>query len=307
MPVVVLCAGLGTRLLPLSSWTAKPLVPVGDRPALATIFERVRAFGGPLVINAHHHADRLRAFVEREALNVAISWEKELLDTGGGVRRALAVLGGAEGADAGGRSKAEGVDCLVWNGDTLLDIDLAALRTSHSADPGLSGATLVVGPPTTGQGNVGLDAAGRVVRIRRETVLPGEVRGADFLCVQILGGGLLGRLPERGGLVESFYLPLLAEGVVLRAWETRAPFCDIGSLPSYLAANLAWLAGRGMVSFMGEGARVEPGVTLARSIVGQGSRVSGEGMLSRCVVWPGSHAVAPLEGAVVTPFGVVRV
>jgi NDP-sugar pyrophosphorylase family protein len=331
MPVMVLSAGLGTRLRPLSTWIAKPLAPVGDRPALAHVLDRVRAFGGPVLVNAHHHADQLRAFLEREAPNVLISEEKELLDTAGGVRRALEVLahappsllarrgaGGVEfpasgkaGASAGaGASASAGPSAseplLVWNGDTLLTLDLPALRTAHSLTPGPTGATLVVRPSATPDGNVGLDATGRVVRIRREAVLPGEVRAADFLGIQVLGSELYARLPERGGLIEGFYLPLMAEGVLVRAWETDAPFHDIGTLATYLEANLAWLEERGVGSFVAEGASVAPGVTLVESIVGRGASVEGQGALSRCVVWPDAHAVAPLEGAIVTPFGVVH-
>jgi mannose-1-phosphate guanylyltransferase len=315
MPAMILCAGLGTRLLPLTSWVAKPLVPVGDRPVLAHILERVRGFGGPVVINAHHHAEQFRAFLEREAPKVLLSYEKELLDTGGGVRQGLAVLSAGAGAGAGARASASAsagaradagasADTLVWNGDSLIDIDLPALCAAHSLTPGSAGATLVVGP-SGGGGNIGLDVTGRVVRIRRETVLPGEVRGVDFLCIQIIGRDLSHRLPERGGLVEAFYLPLLTEGVVLRAWETSAPFHDIGTLPMYLAANLAWLAARGLPSFVADGAHVAARVTLDRSIVGQGASIEGEGSVSRCVVWPGARTVAPLEGAIVTPFGVV--
>jgi len=314
MPAMVLCAGLGTRLRPLSTWLAKPLAPVGDRPALAHILDRVRTFGGPTIINAHHHVDQLRAFLEGEARNVLISEEKELLDTGGGVRRGLESIRASAGASASagagasaGASAGAPEPLLVWNGDILTTLDLPSLRAAHSLTPGPAGATLVVRPSPTPSGNIGLDASNRVVRMRRETVLPGEVRAADFLGIQVIGGGLYPRLPERGGLVEAFYLPLLADGVLVRAWETDAPFHDIGTLATYLAANLAWLAERGVASFVGEGADVAAGVTLAGCVLGKGAVAEGEGALSRCVVWPGARAVAPLDGAVVTPFGVVRV
>src|SRR5271155_4947301 len=120
MPAMILCAGLGRRLLPLSSWTAKPLVPVGDRPALARILEQVRIFDGPTVLNAHHHADQVRAFLEREDPNVRVSYEKDLLDTAGGVHQGLALLGDAPDA------------LLVWNGDALVDLDVQALRVAHA-------------------------------------------------------------------------------------------------------------------------------------------------------------------------------
>src|SRR5580692_8566332 len=160
--VMVLAAGLGTRLAPLSAWVAKPLVPVGDRPALAHVLERARDFGGPIVVNAHHHASQVAAFLERERDNILISHEKELLGTAGGVHRALDKLGSQ--------------DVLVWNADILAPLDVAALRERHERGEGAGSdgggsavrATLVVSAAPDG-GNVGVDARGRVVRLRQET------------------------------------------------------------------------------------------------------------------------------------------
>jgi hypothetical protein len=79
---------------------------------------------------------------------------------------------------------------------------------------------------------------------------------------------------------------------------------DTGSLEAYLEANLEWLAG--CDAHVGEGATLEPGVGLKRSIVGRGAHVAGTGALEACVVWPGARARAPLERAIVTPRGVSR-
>src|SRR5271155_1710278 len=117
---MILAAGLGTRFRPLSDVTAKALAPVGDRPMLAHILESVRPFGGTTVLNAHHHADQVRAFLEREDPNVRVSYEKDLLDTAGGVHQGLALLGDAPDA------------LLVWNGDALVDLDVQALRVAHA-------------------------------------------------------------------------------------------------------------------------------------------------------------------------------
>jgi len=292
MAVMVLSAGLGTRLSPLSTWLAKPLVPVGDRPALAQVLERSRSFGGPIVVNAHHHAPKVAAFLERTAPNVLLSQEKELLGTAGGVQRALGKLGDE--------------NVLVWNADILAKLDVVALREAHEGeDGGETRATLVVSAARAG-GNVGVDASGRVVRLRGETVGPGEVRGVDFLGVQVIGRSLCRWLPERGGLIESFYLPRLAAGTRVDAWETRASWRDIGTVPSYLEANVAWLEERGVSSWIAEGTDVLPSVRLASSVVGEGASVAGEGRLDGCVVWPGARAVAPLQKAVATPWGIVQ-
>src|ERR1019366_6180162 len=95
VPAMVLAAGLGTRLRPLTDHRAKALVPVGDRPALAHVVNRLRAAGiSRVVVNAHHHLDQLRAFASGEAgLHPALSEETDLLGTAGCIAHAKAVPG----------------------------------------------------------------------------------------------------------------------------------------------------------------------------------------------------------------------
>ena len=283
-PAMVLAAGLGTRLRPLTDHRAKALVPVGDRPALAHVLDRLRMGGiSRVVVNAHHHLDPLRAFAAGESgLDLALSEETDLLGTAGGIAHAGALLG-------------EG-DVLLWNADILADVDVPALLAAHPSDAAAQ-ATLVVQPLPRGQGSVGLDGAGRVVRLRQESFAP-ETRGGQFLGIHVLGRALRARLPGRGGLIEDVYLPALGRGEVLQAHLFEGPWHDIGTLPSYLEANTAWLVARGLPHWIGPGARVADGVVLDRSVVGERASVTGRGALTRCVVWPGANAIAPLEGQV---------
>jgi mannose-1-phosphate guanylyltransferase len=285
LPVMVLAAGLGTRLRPLTEQCAKPLVPVGDRPALAHVLDRLRAAGATrIVVNAHHHAAQVRAFVDALGAGAGVSLSKEtaLLGTAGGIAHAAPLLG-------------EG-DVLVWNGDILADVDVAALVAAHQAP---AEATLLVQPLPAGRGPVGLDAQGRVVRLRQDRFAP-EATGGDFLGIHVLGRRLRERLPESGGLVEDVLVPALARGEEVRAVLVDAPWEDIGTVPAYLAANVAWLRARGLERWVGPGASVDPGVVLDASVVGAGAVVTGTGFVVRSVVWPGARAVAPLADAVVT-------
>jgi mannose-1-phosphate guanylyltransferase len=283
---MILCAGHGTRLEPLSSWCAKPLVPVGAGPVLAHVLERV-AGASRIVVNAHHRAEDLHAFVAARSEPLAVSEEPELLGTAGGIARAATLLG-------------EG-DVLVWNGDILADVDAEALSRAHAGD-----GTLVVRPRTAGEGNVGVDARGHVVRLRRETVRDGEVRGGDFLGVHVLGAALRRALPARGGLIEDAYLPAIRAGAEVGVSWFDGTFRDIGTIASYHEANLAWLSERRLGSLVGVGATLAPGVSLRASIVGDGAVVEGTGALERCVVWPRARATAPLENAIVATEGLVR-
>jgi NDP-sugar pyrophosphorylase family protein len=277
---MVLAAGLGTRLRPLTDHRAKALVPVGDRPALAHVLDRLRAAGvSRVVVNAHHHLDQLRAFAAGEAgVDLGLSEEPDLLGTAGGIQHASRLLGAG--------------DVLLWNADILAEVDVPALLAAHGGE-----ATLLVQPLARGQGSVGLDDAGRVVRLRTESFAD-ESRGGHFLGIHVLGRRLRGRLPGRGGLIEDVYLPALARGEVLRSHLFEGPWHDIGTVESYLEANLAWLAGRGLPRWVGPGARVADGVVLDRAVVGEGASLTGHGAVTRCVVWPGAHASAPLEGRV---------
>src|SRR3954454_11538931 len=109
---MILCAGLGTRLRPLTDELAKPMVPVGDAPALAHVALRVRlAAPARIVVNVHHRPDDVRTWAEREG--IVVSQEAELLGTAGGVARAAELLGDG--------------DVLVWNGDILSELDPRAL------------------------------------------------------------------------------------------------------------------------------------------------------------------------------------
>ncbi len=284
MTAMVLAAGLGTRLRPLTDDVPKPLVPLGDRPMLSHVIANLRARGeGRIIVNAHHHADAIAEWSKTQS-DVFVSHETDLLGTAGGVAHARALLGDAA--------------VLVYNGDILADVDVAALRAAC-----IGVLCLAVAPRAAHEGNVGLSADGRVVRMRK-TSFGQEARGGDFLGIYVIAPEFLRAFPSPGGLVEDVCLPALASGNRLTTFEVTTPFTDLGTPEAYLAANLTWLAER--ESWVGPDAHVADGVRLKRSIVGEGARVVGSGLLLDCVVWPGATANAPLSRAVVTPHHAVR-
>ena len=289
---MILCAGLGTRLRPLTEERAKPMVPVGDRPALAHVVERVRlAIPARIVVNVHHRPEDVRAWAEPEG--IAVSHERELLGTAGGVTRASVLLGSG--------------DVLVWNGDILSELDPRQLVAAHAATQTEAGtaprATLAVHARAAGQGNVGFGADGRIVRLRAESVgadVHVETRGGDFLGIHVIGEGLRALLPERGCLVGDVYLPALRRGERLQAFVTDAPFVDLGSIAQYLAANAQWLRSRGLSSWAHPTATLNAAID--GSVVGAGSVVDAAVLAS--VVWPGAHVHSACKNAVVTPLAV---
>ena len=281
---MILAAGLGTRLRPLTDELPKPLVPVGDAPAVAHIAERLAAAGiGEAVLNTHHlHAAFTEERLARVPITLRIVHEREILGTGGGVANAAHLLGDG--------------DVLLWNGDILAELDVTALLAAHRASGAV--ATLAVAPRTDGAGTVGLGEGGRVVRLRGERYGE-ELASGDFLGIHVMGPSLRATLPIPGGLIEDGYQPALRRGAIVATHLTACAWEDIGTVASYLAANARWLARRGLASFVHTDAHVAPGVDVQNSVIGAGAEVTGHGVVRNSVVWPGARAEAPLEGVVV--------
>lgn len=288
---MILAAGLGTRLRPLTDELPKPLVPVGDRSVLAHAAAALARAGiRRVVINTHHLASAFDRDVLAHELDmeVALSFEAKVRGTAGGVEGASDLL--PEG------------ELLVHNGDIVSDVDPTVLVAAHRAHAPL--ATLaVLGGQAPGQGRVGLDAHGFIVRLR-DARIGEEVEGADFTGAQLLSAEARALLPEHGCLVGDVYIPALLRGARLCAARAASWFSDVGTVGDYLAANRAWLAGR--TYHAAPDAEVAPRVALLDTVVGGGAKVQGAGELCGCVVWPGATATAPLADAVITPHQVIR-
>ncbi len=285
---MVLCAGFGTRLRPLTEELPKPLVPIGDAALLDHIVRQLRAAGlERIVVNAHHLPDAVGAAGKR--LDLDVVRETAILGTAGGVHHA---------------GEAVGVGALVVvNGDILAELDVTTLMAEHAAQDRF--ATLAVADRrASGQGTVGLAADGTVVRLRGE-VFGTEVAGADFVGAQVLSADARRHLPQEGCLVGDLYLPALRRGVRLAGAAVVGRFWDIGTPSAYLACNLAWLADAGAASWPMN--TVHPDILLTQCILGDATELAGEGTLCEVVAWPGARVVAPLERAIVTREHVVRI
>ncbi|ATJ81742.1 N-acetylmuramate alpha-1-phosphate uridylyltransferase MurU [Halomonas beimenensis] len=149
MKAMILAAGLGTRMRPLTDHCPKPLLPVAGKPLIVHHLERLAAAGiVEVVINVSYRADQIiEALGDGGDFGVRIAWSREEapLETGGGIRRALPLLGEAP----------------FWlvNGDVWCDLTPDALP---ALDDDLARLVLVDNPAHHPDGDFHLDAAGRV-------------------------------------------------------------------------------------------------------------------------------------------------
>ncbi len=139
MKAMIFAAGLGTRLRPLTDNMPKALVPVARKPMLQHVIERMKAAGfNEITINIHHFGEQIIDFVQANqqfGITIHISDERgELLDTGGGIKKARPFLDGDE-------------PFLVHNADILTDVDLHKLYQHHLMNN--ADATLLVSQRNT--------------------------------------------------------------------------------------------------------------------------------------------------------------
>jgi mannose-1-phosphate guanylyltransferase len=283
---LILAAGFGTRLRPLTLELPKPVVPVGDRPLIAHVAQACRLAGAErLVANAHHEHRKLSAVIQDLNLGIEVVVEPEIRGTAGGVAGARPLLG--EGP------------VLVWNGDILAEPPawqlLAEARDPHAQ-------VLAVSPRRFGEGSVGLDDEGRVVRLRGR-VFGKEIRSADYIGVMALGTSVVAGLPELGCLIGDVALPALERGQRVGSVQSVGAWSDLGDLAAYVEANFRWLDESEQTAWQAPSSRVAPEVRLERSLIGDGVEVGGSGLVREVIAWPGARLLAPLSRAVVLGSG----
>ena len=310
---MLLCAGHGTRLAPLTDHLPKPLVPVCNRPLLLYNLLLLRSAGvSEVVINLHHLGDLIPEVLgdgRDLGMSLRYSEERELLGTGGGLHAVRDFLGTGT--------------CLVANGDTLCDADLGGVLARHLERGAL--ATMVLHPHERPEawGAVRLGPEDEVIGIdhvtRREDV---EERGAHvFSGIQVLEPAFFERLDaEPSCVVRTAWRRLIDEAVPVYGDPAVSRFHDCGTPERLLAATRTLLSepdafahaprpphqapeGAGRVRqpvlfgpdvVLGEGAEVGPDVVL-----GQGVRVAPRVRVSDSTVWPGVELTEDVVGEVV--------
>ena len=320
---MVLCAGFGTRLRPLTDNLPKPLVPLCGLPLLRFNFALLQNAGvQELVINTHHLAAGMEkgalALAQDLGLGIQVSREeKHILGTGGGVRRAQVMLGTGT--------------FFILNGDMLFDVDLAAALAAHRAAQAVATMVLAPYPRGASYGAVEVDKDFNVRRIagRGAPPEPGLTK-MHFTGVHVAEHDLVARLPADGesDINRTAYVRLIHEGAKIHGYLQNGYWGDLGAARSLLRANLDVLEGRvplhrfrpGADPFAGleerapgvwvhpqaqvdaelrgpvlireraqvaRGARVGPGVVL-----GAGVRVDAGAVVERAAVWDSTHIAA---------------
>lgn len=277
---MVLAAGLGTRLRPLTYEITKPMVPVLDRPVMGHIVDLLDRHGFEQVIaNLHYFPDSIeRYFGER----LAYRFEQELLGTAGGVRACADFFG----TDA----------FLVISGDALTDIDLGAFVARHRAAGGIASLAVKKVADTREYGVVLHDREGRITGFQ-EKPNPEEALSDLGNCgIYIFEPQIFDYFPERPFVdwAQDVFPALLEHDVPFHIHEVREYWNDVGSLAELRQGTFDAL--RGELRLRVEGEEVAPGVIVAgESVVPGSAEVEGPVWIGRDVeVGEGARLMGPV-------------
>jgi mannose-1-phosphate guanylyltransferase len=241
---MVMAAGLGTRLRPLTYEVAKPLVPIANRPVMEHILLLLRRHGlGPVIANLHWFPDAIRARFgdgSRFGIDLTYSHEDELLGTAGGVRNVADFFGDEP--------------FLVMAADALTDIDLGALRAAHEANDGIATLAVKRVSQVSEFGVVVTDSGGRIQGFQ-EKPDPAEALSDLASCmIYILDREIFDYFPSKPAVdfAREVFPALLSNDVPFYVHRIDAYWNDVGSLPEYLQGNLDAVEGTVQVEPAGE-------------------------------------------------------
>jgi mannose-1-phosphate guanylyltransferase len=286
IPALVLTAGLGTRLRPLSLVRAKAAMPVGGDVLVGIILKELAEAGvRDAVLNLHHLPASITARIGDGTtcgLRVRYSWETSVLGSAGGPRRALSLMGSPTFA--------------IVNGDTLSSVDLEALVEDHRRSGAL--VTMAVVPNVEPQKYRGIaaDSSGRVLGF----VDRGSSRPSfHFVGVQVVEAAAFENVPPDTVYesVAQLYPSLLnAHPGAIRVFAAGDSFDDIGTPADYMATALRYASrsqpGASAASAHGSDAAIDPTASIEHSVLWDAVTVGAHATLHDCIVTDGVRVPA---------------
>lgn len=301
---MIMAAGLGTRLYPLTGRTAKPMVPILNRPVMEHMLHLLRRHGvREAAVNLHYHPDKIRGyFGDGSAFGVDLRYnlEPELLGTAGGVGAFRDFLGDGT--------------FVVVSGDGLTDVDLTAFVAAHRRQGGVCTLAVKRVEDPSLYGVVVHDDERRVTGFQEK---PAAEEALSDLCncgIYAFEPEIFEHVPEGESVdwARHVFPALLDAGVPFHVWPLEGYWNDVGNIEQYRLSNFDALLGRVKLDipgrqiapgvWVGEGTVIEPGARLeAPLLLGAGCLVEAEAELigpliigDGCVIERG----AVLEGVI---------
>jgi NDP-sugar pyrophosphorylase family protein/aminoglycoside/choline kinase family phosphotransferase len=260
---IILAAGFGSRLLPLTLLKPKPLFPLWGKPVLGHTLELLHRWGvRDVLVNAHHHADQILAYLHTNpvpGLTYQLSYEPDILGTGGVLPKARWFLD----------------DQPFWmiNADVMAELDGRPLITAFQKQSAI--ASLWLHPergPRTVEHRNGLISVFKSPLARTEGT-------ATFCGLQLLSPRILKYLPESGfaSIVDAYENALVSGEKIAGVVVPHAYWADIGSPEAYLATHREMLELTRWKKYRSHDGRIVA--------AGTGTRIHTKAKVDRSVLW----------------------
>ncbi len=270
MKAMILAAGMGERLQPLTSIYPKVLVPVVNKPVIDRIIQFLKTHGvEKIIINAHHHYQMIRDYIKRGnpfGVKVEIRIEKEILGTGGGIKNTQ---------DFWGKDP-----FIVINGDILTDIDLGDVYEFHLKKNHLVTMVLHDFPKYN---KVRVDKEMNILSIGPGTDLKGTLA---FTGIHVINPEVLNFIPEkkRYNIIDAYKRLIDLKKPIRGYIATGHRWIDIGTISDYLRANFYHLPSGNIA--IAEQCRIDSSATLKDwAVIGKGTSIERNVLVQRSVLW----------------------
>jgi NDP-sugar pyrophosphorylase family protein len=305
MKAMILAAGFGTRLWPLTVGRTKPALPFLNRPLIAYTIDYLKRHGvEELIVNLHHEPDSVREQIgDGSDYGVRIDYsveEPEILGTSGALDRV--------------RDQLDKETFVVINGKILTDIDLGAALTAHRNRKAL--ATLVLLPNHKRErfSEVRITEDHRISEFagfpesdNPQSQSPNPQSPLMFTGIHILEPAVFDYIPRDvfSDSVRDVYPKAMADGKIVAAHIAGGDdsWRELSTIERYLTISLEFLLCEGRDSIMDEGCEIENGATVERSVLWKRVRVCSGARLTECVV--GDDVIIP-PGAELRRAAIVR-
>jgi len=230
MKAMILAAGLGTRLRPLTNDIPKPLLPVGGQPLIYHHLQRLKKYGiTDVFINVHYHGDKIIQKVgngDHFGMRITYSEEPEILGTGGGIKKIQSALG--DGA------------FIVMNADILVSLDLEELVSFHQQKGGDATLVLREEAQVNTYGVITLDPQDQIRNILGKVQSKEEAgsRRLMFTGIHIIEPKVLEYIPagQFYSIIDA-YIEMLRQDKLIAGYLMNGYWNDIGVLDRYKKAN----------------------------------------------------------------------
>lgn len=287
MKTMILAAGFGTRLFPLTIDRTKPAIPFLGKPLVGYVAEYLAGFGlNDFVVNLHHQPDSvIEALGDGGRFGVNIEYTREvpeILGTAGGLDNARHLLGDDT--------------FVVVNGKIITDIDIAAAIETHKSSGAI--ATMILKPNNKREKFTIVETAEGCVTGFGDFARPfteGEIRDIEsdlflplmFTGIHIMEPSVFDYIPEGvySDIVPSFYNPALIKGEKIAAHVTDANWFELSTIPRYLDISLAMMQGENVHS--GNNFRTESDSVVRDSVIWDDVTVSEGASLYRTIIADG--------------------